>query len=425
MSDLVIRNVRALQPGTGVIGDTVVVRDGQVAAIETRGGRPGTGAGSDDAAESVPGQSAAAHTPEVDGGGRLLTPGLIDIHAHGIEHWVYETDPASMRAGLARLSAYGVTCILPTLVRAMHWGDLEKLAALSAAMDEVETVSVPGLHLEGPFLALPGAGCDTIPGDVALLEALLEATGQRVWAMSLSPDVAHATSIAGALAERGIVGFMTHTAGTVAQTRALIEAGVRHATHFYDVFPVPEEGDPGVRPCGVVEAVLADERVSVDFIADGVHVDPVAIEMAVRCKGPAGVLAITDANVGAGLGEGTYPCPWGYDVRVREGEACRIHAPGQSNDGVLAGSGLTMDRAVSNLLRWLDLTEAEVWSMATRSVAERLGLSRKGDLRPGADADLVLWDREAGELRANRTWVAGRCVHERSPACGEMESKRV
>ena len=246
MSDLLIRNVRALRPGTGVIGDTVIVRDGRVAAIETRGAGPG--AGSDAAAEPVPGQSAAANTPEVDGGGRLLTPGLIDIHAHGIEHWVYETDPESMRAGLARLSAYGVTCILPTLVRAMHRGDLEKLAALSAAMDEVETVSVPGLHLEGPFLALPGAGCDTIPGDVALLESLLEATGQRVWAMSLSPDVAHATSIAGALAERGIVGFMTHTAGTVAQTRALIEAGVRHATHFYDVFPVPEEGDPGVRP---------------------------------------------------------------------------------------------------------------------------------------------------------------------------------
>ena len=100
--------------------------------------------------------------------------------------------------------------------------------------------------------------------------------------------------------------FMTHTMATVDETRRAIDAGVRHATHFYDVFPSPEETDRGVRPCGAAEVVLADERVSVDFILDGVHVEAVAVQVALRCKGPVGVCLATDANVGAGLPPGSY-----------------------------------------------------------------------------------------------------------------------
>lgn len=408
MSDRVIHNVEAIRPGVGVIGNTVTVRDGRIASIENRKSRP-----------SVPASDASVE--HIDGGGRPLTPGLIDVHIHGMERFLFEQDAASMRDGLALLPKYGVTCVLPTLYRVMNRASLPKLEALSAALDEVDAVSAPGLHLEGPFLALPGAGCETVPGDVDLLEDLLKATGGRVKAMSVSPDTPGVLPVARRLWDSGIHGFMTHTAGSVQQTRELIDAGVHHATHFYDVFPVPEETEPGARPCGVVEAVLADDRVSVDFIADGIHVDPIAIEMAVKCKGVEGVLAITDANVGAGLKEGTYDSPWGFAVRVREGDACRIHAPGEANDGVLAGSALTMNRAVSNLLSRLDLPTHDVWAMATTSVANRLGLAGKGDLIRGGDADLVLWDRIGDELTADRTWVNGRCVYKREPQTAEPE----
>ena len=406
MSDLVIHNVKALRPGVGVVGESIAVSNGRIVAIE------------DDA--SLPRSDASVD--RVDGGGRLLTPGLIDIHVHGAERWLFESDVESMREGLNAQRKFGVTCILPTLYRVMNRASLAKLEALCAAIDDIKTVSVPGLHLEGPFLALPGAGSETVPGDLELLGDLLKASGGRVSAMSVSPDTPNVLPVVQRLRDNGVHGFMTHTAGSVQQARDLIDAGVHHATHFYDVFPIPEVSEPGVRPCGVVEAVLADERVSVDFIADGVHVDPVAIEMAVKCKGIEGVLAITDANVGAGLGDGQYDSPWGFKVRVREGDACRIHAPGEANDGMLAGSGLTMNKAVSNLIRWLDLPEHDAWAMASKSVADRLGLAGKGDLVRGGDADLVLWDRIGDELIANRTWVSGRCVYERESETAKPQS---
>ena len=110
------------------------------------------------------------------------------------------------------------------------------------------------------------------------------------------------------VAENDTPVFMTHTAANVNETLAAIAAGASHATHFYDVFPCPPVTEPGVRPCGIVEAVLADKNVSVDFILDGVHVDPIAVKMAMACKenGRGKVCLITDANVGAGLEPGKF-----------------------------------------------------------------------------------------------------------------------
>ena len=180
------------------------------------------------------------------------------------------------------------------------------------------------MHLEGPFLGLPGAGAQTIPGDVALLDELLAAAGGRVAAMSISPEVPNILPVIERLCESGIVPFITHTQATVEQTEAAIDAGARHATHFYDVFPVPKETDPGVRPVGAVEAILADPRCSVDFIADGVHVHPTAIKAAVAAKGWQGVMLATDSNVGAGLPPGRYASPVGGTVRIAPGDAARM-----------------------------------------------------------------------------------------------------
>src|SRR5262249_45336740 len=149
-----------------------------------------------------------------------------------------------------------------------------------------------------------------------LLKDMLAACQDRVAIMSISPDQKNVLPVIVHLKERGIVPFITHTRASVEQTQAAIEAGARHATHFYDVFPVPEEKDPGVRPVGAVEAILADRRVSVDFISDGVHVHPTAIRAAVAAKGWAGVILITDSNIGAGLPSGQYDTPWGYPVHV-------------------------------------------------------------------------------------------------------------
>jgi len=391
MSALLIHNVRIVRPGLDIAVGDVLVRGGRIVAVGT-----------------VPRPEVATVTERFDGGGKLLTPGLIDVHTHGVMRSLYENEPAGpdgLRSAARELARFGVTSVLPTIVPRPGPGWLERIAAIAAAIPTTPEVHIPGLHLEGPFMAVGGAACPTLPGDLGLLEEMLAACAGRLAVMSVSPDAPGIVPVIRRLRERGVVVFLTHTRAGAEDTEAALEAGAVHATHFYDVFYPPAETDPGVRPVGAVEAILADPRASVDFIADGVHVHPAAIRAAVAAKTWRGVLLITDSNIGAGLPEGTYDTPWGYPVTVSAARAAR-HA----TKGFLAGSALTMDRGIENLLRWLRLPPAQVWAMGTLNPAQLLGLTRKGRLEPGADADLVLWD---DDLRARRTWLGGSVVFAR------------
>jgi N-acetylglucosamine-6-phosphate deacetylase len=388
MSSLLIRNVRFVEPGNAIRQGDVHVQDGRIAATGSVGAR-------------VDGATV------VDGSGRLLTPGLIDVHTHGIMHSLYESGPDGLRSAARELGRFGVTTVLPTIVPQMKEGWYEQLSAISAAIPSVTEVNIPGLHLEGPFMAVGGAACPTLPGDLALLDQLLSACAGRVAVMSVSPDTPNIVPVIRRLRQEKITVFLTHTRAGVEQTEAALEAGAVHATHFYDVFYAPAEYEPGVRPVGAVETILADPRASVDFIADGIHVHPMAIRAAVAAKTWAGVVLITDSNIGAGLPPGTHDTPWGYRVKVSPGDAAR-----HETKNFLAGSALTMDRGMANLLRWLKLPPEQTWAMGTLNPARLLGLARKGRLEPGADADLVLWN---DDLTAARTWVRGHSVYEKKP----------
>ncbi len=385
MSGQLLINAHMVLPGEQVLSGNLLLGDGKIAAFNPA---------------NVP-----AGTITVDCGGRLLTPGLIDAHTHGIQHYCYHCDqsPAEFAAALRVLPQYGTTCVVPTIVPPAKAGLLEPLARLFETLPPGAGAVVPGFHLEGPFVALGGAACPTLPGDVALLDDLIAACGGHVSVMSISPEQKGIIPVIQRLRERNIVPFITHTRASVEQTEAAIDAGARHATHFYDVFPVPEETEAGVRPVGAVEAILADPRASVDFIGDGVHVHPTAIRAAVAAKGWERVMLITDSNIGAGLPPGEHDTPWGYRVRVAPGDAAR-HA----TKGFLAGSALTMDIGMKNLLRWLApaLTPAQIWALGTLNPARLLGLTNKGRIAPGADADLVLWDEQVNVVK---TWVGGQC----------------
>lgn len=386
MPFLLIRNVRLVEPGKSILPGDVLVHNGRIVA---------TGA----VCVTV------KDVETIDGGGRLLTPGLIDVHTHGIMHSLYETGPDGLRAAAKELGRFGVTTVLPTIVPQIRDGWLDLLGEIAAAIPSVREVNIPGLHVEGPFMAVGGAACPTLPGDLELLERILFACAGRLAVMSVSPDAPNIVPVIRRLRQEKVTVFLTHTRADVEQTEAALEAGAVHATHFYDVFYAPPETEPGARPVGAVEAILADPRASVDFIADGVHVHPTAIRAAVAAKTWAGVILITDSNIGAGLPAGIYDTPWGYQVKVSPQDAAR-HA----TKNFLAGSALTMDRGMANLLRWLKLPPEQVWAMGTLNPARLLGLDRKGRLEPGADADLVLWD---GDLTAARTWVKGNSVYEK------------
>jgi N-acetylglucosamine-6-phosphate deacetylase len=394
MSSLHVRNARLVNPGREITSGDLLVAGGRIVAV---GEIP---------AAAITDARASGNTVDViDAAGRLLTPGLIDVHTHGVMHSLYETGPEGLRGAARVLGRFGVTTVLPTIVPQMKPGWPELYASIADAIPSIQDVCIPGIHLEGPFMAIGGAACPTLPGDLDLLERLLEACRHRVAVMSLSPDAPNIVPVIRRLRERKIPTFITHTRASVEQTDAALAAGATHATHFYDVFYAPAEADPGVRPVGVVEAVLADSRTTVDFIADGVHVHPTAIRAAVAAKTYAGVVLITDSNIGAGLPPGVYDTPWGYPVRVAPETAAR-HA----TKNTLAGSALTMDRGMANLLRWLDLPPEQIWAMGTLNPARVLGLDRKGRLEAGADADLVLWEND---LRPAKTWVAGKCTYEK------------
>ena len=388
-----IDQARVVFPGVGIAATGIRFANGKVSAVGDDVGQAG---------DTV-----------IDAHGQLLTPGLIDLHVHGIGRLSFERGPEELLAAAGCFAAFGTTTVLPTVLPRLGEGLMDRLAALAGALEAVENVHMPGLHLEGPFMALPGAGCDVVPGDVSLLGELLAACERRVAVMSLSPETPGILPVIELLVERGVVPFVTHTQASCAEARAAIAAGARHATHFYDVFPPPPEVDPGVRPPGVVEAFLADGSATVDFIADGCHVDPMVIELAVRTKGAPRVAVITDGNIGAGLPPGIHETPWGSSVEAHPERGVRVVSPDRGRVGGLAGSALTMNLAMRNVLKWLDLPPEHVWAMGTSTPAAVAHLTGKGALSVGGDADAVLWK---DDLTPAAVWVAGRRVPCEPPA---------
>jgi len=394
VDEFVVHNVRIVRSGQGIHEGYLRVEHGRIADV-------GCGNPPD-----------ANNGARIDGGMGLLSPGLVDIHTHGIHAFNYDRGPDHLVDASEVLGRYGTTTVVPTIVPSSDSRFIESLSAFASAIPGITNVSIPGIHLEGPFVAIAGAACETRDGDLGLLNELLGACEDRVAVMSIAPEVPGIIPVIETLVSKDVVPFITHTRASVEQTLAAIDAGARHATHFYDVFPVPEETDPGVRPVGAVETILADPRATCDFICDGVHVNPMAIRAAVAANGWEGVSLITDASFGAGLGPGRFDTPWGYSVEVQPGDAPRIADADHPMRGGLAGSALTMDKGLRNLLGWLDLPAQQVWAMATCNPSRVIGAETKGDLDVGMDADMVLWREDGGALSVERTWVAGRVVYD-------------
>ncbi|WP_085535183.1 N-acetylglucosamine-6-phosphate deacetylase [Massilibacteroides vaginae] len=343
----------------------------------------------------------------IDLGEVYIVPGFIDLHIHGIHYSLVDNGVADLEKICKILPQYGVTGFLPTVAPRSKGEDVLFLSQLAKA--NIEGAKILGFHLEGPFLKITGSlTSDAISSaETARVENLMEAAKPYKAIFSISPDVEGIIKLIPLMAQNNTPVFITHTAANVEQTQKAINAGARHATHFYDVFPCPPVTEPGVRPCGAVEAILADERVSVDFILDGVHVDPVAVKMALKCKPEATgkVCLITDANVGAGLEPGRFV--FGNSGEI---EFAYKGAPARSVNGhTLAGSGLTMDRALRNAIDWLGVDIVQASKLLSANPAKVIGLENtKGVLKKEYDADFVILNREYEVLQ---TWVNGQCYY--------------
>lgn len=338
-------------------------------------------------------------------GDSYIVPGFIDLHIHGLHYSLIDNGVQDLVEISKELPRYGVTGFLPTVAPRPKGEDAEFLKRLSQT--KVEGTRILGFHLEGPFLKITGSlTSEAISGsDTGRVKALIEAAKPYRAIFSISPDVEGIEQLIPLMAENDTPVFITHTAASVEQTQRAIALGARHATHFYDVFPCPEISDPGVRPCGAVEAILANETVSVDFILDGVHVDPIAVKMALVSKqnGPGRVCLITDANVGAGLEPGRFVFGGSGEIEFAyKGAPARL-----VKDNTLAGSGLTMDQALRNAIKWLNLELPQAINLVSKNPAEILGLeTKKGTLAVGYDADFTILDKNYNVLQ---TWIGGQC----------------
>ncbi|MGI5869306.1 MAG: N-acetylglucosamine-6-phosphate deacetylase [Kiritimatiellia bacterium] len=374
-----------------VFGGAIDVNEGRIVAIRK------------------PGEKAAQPSEtQIDAQGAYLAPGFIDLHIHGLHEFLVDNGPEHLAAIAKRLPRYGVTGWLPTVSPRPRGEDSQFLATL--AQTQTTGAAILGFHLEGPFLAITGALPPEALGasDATRVTALQAAAAPYRAIFSISPEVPGIADWIPLMHRDGTPVFITHTRASVRQTQLAIEAGATHATHFYDVFPAPPETEPGVRPCGVVEAVMADPRVTVDFILDGIHVDPVAVQMALACKGPRGVCLITDAMVGAGSPPGRHHFG-GLEVEFAAPGAPARMTENARNPGSLAGSGLTMNLAVRNAVRLAGTTLPQAIRMASANPARVLGLAEAtGALAVGRQADLVLLDDQFEVLQ---TWVFGESVY--------------
>ena len=337
----------------------------------------------------------------VDLVGRMLVPGFLDIHTHG--GGGVDVNAADGE-GFARISrffaAQGTTGWLCSILTDTEEQTLRAIGYARAAMDGPTVgAKLLGIHLEGPFLAkeYKGAMPESLlrPGDAALFRRYQQAAGGAVRYMTVAPEVPGVVDMI-----REIAGEVTiaigHSGADYETAIAAIDAGAKAATHTFNAMGLFHQHRPAI-----MGAVL-ERDVVCEAICDGRHLHPGTVRMLLACKGWDKVAAITDSIQAAGLPDGHYKLGVN-DVVVRDGDAVL------ADTGVRAGSTLTTGQALRNLVRFTGQGPERVLPLLTENPARLIGLTAKGAIAPGMDADMVVLD---DDLNVRATYVGGTCVFE-------------
>lgn len=371
MSVTIIHAARLFTPLEEVPDAAVVFEEGRIVSVGPR-------------AEVV----APAGAKEISARDATIAPGFVDVHVHGAGgHDVMSSTEEALGTIASTVARRGTTSIVATTVTAPPDETRRCLEGISrfilspANRSADVTAEIIGIHLEGPFISparrgVHPAGAIANPS-VTLLDRYLEAAAGTVKILTLAPEIPGAMDLVERGYAKGLVVALGHTDATYEQARAAIFRGARHAVHVFNAMrPFAH------RETGVLGAVLTDPSVTAEVIADGVHVDDPAIRLLLAAKGTDLVLLVSDGTAATGMRDGSYRLGT-FDVTVSDG-VCR------NREGKLAGSTLTLDRAVEHMVR-MGVPALEAIRMATYNPARRVGMeARKGVLAPGADADLVV-----------------------------------
>ena len=342
-----------------------------------------------------------------DIGAWSLAPGYIDLHIHGFHGCDVTTGSQEDIVTMAReLPQTGVTSFFPTIAtldRAETIEQVQRIAEVAEQTVDAPIAEILGMRLEGPFISRAKKGAQYEPGirppDGEELARLAEVGHGWIRMLDFAPEEDEDGSFLATAVRLGILTCIGHTAATYEQAIGAIDGGARHSTHLFNAMSSLEQRSPGV-----VGALLTDSRVTVEMIADGIHLHPAVTKLALAARGTHDVALITDAIAPAGLPEGM------YDFVGRKVTVCcgAVHM----SNGTLAGSILTLDQAVRNIVEFTGISWSEAISMASQVPARIAGVAQhKGRIVPGADADLIALD-EHGVVQ--RTWVRGSLVY-----CGD------
>lgn len=332
--------------------------------------------------------SGPAPAGAVDAGSALLAPGFIDLQVNGLGDVDFAAADADgwRRAGHAQLEE-GVTAFCPTLVTAPlgeYAPALERVRTARADAEDQALPTILGVHLEGPFLGgAPGAHPVGLvcPADCEWLRAVLTAFPDLVTIVTLAPEADPGFAATRLLVERGVAVALGHSTATYETARAAADAGARLVTHLFNGMGALHHREPGL-----AGAALDDERLTPTLIPDLVHVHPAALRLAIRNKQL--VALVTDRVATAGMS-------------ITEDGGVRL------SDGTLAGSTLSMARAVQNTVG-LGIPVERATEMAATIPAGALGLPDRGRIAPGLRADLVALDPSSLTVRA--VWLGGELV---------------
>ena len=346
-----------------------------------------------------------------------IVPGFIDVHVHGLEGTDTLDGGAAISTMAGRLPRFGVTGFCPTSIAC----DPPSLRRMLAGVRLARTTRPPGgarvlpAHLESNFInpeykgaqpaaclrsiraprLAPRASHEDWTGDDILAE--IAAARPDVGIVTIAPELEGAIDLIRDLVAHGHHVSLGHSGATYEEAQAGIRAGARQATHLFNrMTPISH------RAPGLAAAVLESDEVIAELVCDGVHVHPAMMRVALAAKRPERIMAITDGTAGSGLPKGSKAVIGGYSITIRDAAYL--------DDGTLAGSSLTMDRAFARLISETGLSLPDAATVCATTPARALGLQGLGVLAPGAIADLVVLDRD---LQVVQTWIGGVLAWER------------